>query len=75
MKVENGIMINKVSRLNGTLGIWNVGNPPDTLARSPTDFVSKPKLIANTETMIMDASGAGINLPTLGNFGSNTIDY
>ena len=44
-------MIFKVSKFNGTLGIKNFGNPPLTLARSPTlgmlILKIKTKLVVN----------------------------
>ena len=51
---ENGKTINKVSKLNGTLGILNSGNPPDTEAKSPTVNVSILNIITKKEIIIID---------------------
>ena len=66
---ENGKTINKVSKLNGTLGILNSGNPPDTEAKSPTVNVSI-LLITKKEIIIIDTKGDGSNFPNLGSFGT-----
>ena len=70
---ENGKTINKVSKLNGTLGILNSGNPPDTEAKSPTVNVSILSIITKKEIIIIDTKGDGSNFPNLGSFGTKKI--
>ncbi len=59
-------MIYSVSRVNGTIGIENSGNPPETEARSPTRGTPISKLNTNIVTTPIASSGAGTNLVIFG---------
>ena len=60
-------MIFKVSKFKGTLGIENIGNPPLTLARSPTLGISIFNAKTNIEVTKIAASVAGTALVIFGN--------
>ena len=66
--MEYGKIIIKVSKLSGTSGKLNSGNPPLMLARSPTVGVARPKPITRPLTTRIAASDEGKAPVNLGRY-------